>query len=197
MKTKDIRLDQLFEGEVGLLRSSALRAGGLSFRQINQMVETGQLEKLDRGLYRKPDSHYDERLDLSLRIPSGVFCLYSACMLHELSSFVPSEMHLAIPKKSRYVLPAYPPVVLYYWERVPQNIGISTFKLPEGEVLVYDAEKTVCDMFRFRRKVGPDLAGEVLRSYLRRPNRRLGTLMEYARQLRIERELSKVIALMI
>lgn len=197
MKTKDIRLDQLFEGESGILRSSALRAGGLSSRQINHMVKSGQLERLDRGIYRKPDSHYDERLDLSLRIPSGVFCLYSACMLHELSSFVPSEMHIAIPKKSRYVLPAYPPVVLYYWEKVPQSIGVSTVNLAAGEILVYDAEKTVCDMFRFRKKVGTDLAGEVLRSYLRRPNRRLGTLMDYARQLRIERELSDVIALMI
>ncbi len=169
-----------------VLKASSLIDAGLSFKQIRRLVEAGELEKLDRGLYRLQGQPYDERLELARRIPAGVFCLYSACFLHELSDFVPSEQHIAIPKKSRYVLPDYPPAKLYYWEEAPHQLGVTDYPVNGGHIRVYDPEKTVCDMFRLHTKTG-DLAVESLKNYLLRPGRNLAKLHEYARTLRVER----------
>ena len=74
-----------------------------------------------------------------------------ACFLHHLSDFVPSEQHLAVPKKSRAGLPACQTVF-------PGNdcfsIRVSDFHLEEGNIRVFDPEKTVCDLFRLRTKTG-------------------------------------------
>lgn len=181
----------------GLFKASDLTDAGLSFKQIRRLVETGVLEKLSRGIYHFPEYEYDERLEIALRIPSGVFCLYSACYLHGLSDFVPSEQHLAVPKKSRYVLPDYPPVKLYYWEKKAFELGLSHFQLPEGELRVYDPEKTVCDMFRLRNKVGMDIVKEVLKNYLQRTDRDLAKLHDYARKLRVGKILNRFLMILL
>lgn len=180
---------KLAEQYGSVLKASDLTDSGLSFKQIRRLVEVGELERLDWGLYRLPGQPYDERLELARPIPTGVFCLYSACFLHELSDFVSSEQHLAVPKKSRYVLADYPPVKLYYWEETPYQLGITDYPLDGGKVRVYDPEKTVCDLFRLHTKTG-DLAVEALKNYLLRPDRKLARLHEYARMLRVEKALA-------
>lgn len=197
MKIHYSHIAQIAETNGPLLKASDLTQAGFSFKQIRRLVEKGILEKLDRGIYRFSAQPYDERLEIAKRIPSGVFCMYSACHLHGLSDFVPSEQHLAIPKKSRYVLPEYPPVKLYYWEQAAHDLGVMDFQLPEGILRVYDPEKTVCDMFRLRSKAGLDIVKEVLKSYLQRPDRDLAKLHSYARQLRVEKVLNEFLMILI
>jgi predicted transcriptional regulator of viral defense system len=180
---------KLAEQYGSVLKAADLTDSGLSYKQIRRLVEVGELKKLDRGLYQLPGQPYDERLELARRIPAGVFCLYSACFLHELSDFMSSEQHLAVPKKSRYVLPEYPPVKLYYWEKTPHQLGITDYLLDGGKVQVYDPEKTVCDLFRLHSQTG-DLAVEALKKYLLRPDRKLAKLHEYARKLRVRNTLA-------
>lgn len=181
----------------GLFKAADLIAAGLSFKQIRQLVASGDLEKLGQGIYRATSHPYDERVEIARRIPNGVFCLYSACFLHQLSDFVPSEQHLAIPKKSRYVLPSYPPVKLYYWETTTFQLGIGDFPLDESSIRVYDPEKTVCDMLRLREKVGLDVVKEVVKNYLQGPARDLAKLHDYARELQIEKTLHQYLSILL
>ncbi len=197
MKLGQIPLALLAERYKGLAKAVDLTESGLSYKQIRLLVAAGVLEKVGRGMYRFPDHSYDERLEIARRIPIAVFCLYSACYLHELSDFVPSEQHIAVPKKSRFVLPDYPPVKLYYWEATAFETGITSLLLDEMPIRVYDPEKTVCDMFRLRSKTGMDMVKEVLTNYLNRPDRNLAQLHEYARQLRIEKQLTPILSLLI
>ena len=171
-----------------VLRVSDLLNFGLSFRQIRRLVESGQLVKVDKGIYRIPDQEYDERVALALRIPTGVFCMYSASFIHQLSNFVPSGQHLAVPKKSRYVVPDFTPVKLYFWEETPYKLGVIEHPLEGGTIRVYDPEKTVCDFFRLSSKTG-ELAIEVLKSYLQRPDRNISKLFNYAKKLRVQNSL--------
>lgn len=148
-------------------------------------------------MYRFPQHPYDERLEISKRIPTGVFCLYSACFLHGLSDFVPSEQHLAAPKKSRYVLPDYPPVKLYFWGEKAFHLGVMTFDFGVCSIKVYDPEKTVCDICRLRGKIGLDLLKEVLKNYLQRADRNMVKLHEYARQLRVDKTLNPYLTMLL
>lgn len=197
MKLSRTPLAQLAKRFKGLAKAADLTDAGLSYKQIRILTAAGALEKVGRGMYRFPDYPYDERLEIARRIPVGVFCLYSACYLHELSDFVPSEQHVAVPKKSRFVLPDYPPVKLYYWETKAFETGIAAFELDEMPIRVYDPEKTVCDMFRLRSKTGMDMVKEVITNYLKRPDRDLAKLHKYARQLRIEKQLTPVLSLLV
>lgn len=189
MKLNKNHIALLAEQRGGVFKAADLIETGLSFKQIRRLVTSGDLEKLGHGMYRLSTYSYDERLEIARRIPNGVFCLYSACFLHQLSDFVSSEQHLAVPKKSRYVLPTYPPVKLYYWDTVSYQLGIYDFPLDGGSIRVYDTEKTVCDMLRLRTKTG-EMVKEVLKNYLQRPNRDLAKLHDYARQLRVEKTLN-------
>ncbi len=196
MKLDKSHIAQLAGQHKGLLKAADLIESGLSFKQVRRLTASGDLEKLGRGMYRIPTHPYDERIEIARRIPNGVFCLYSACYLHQLSNFVPSEQHLAVPKKSRYVLPDYPPVKLYFWEANAFQFGISDFHLDEGNIRVYDPEKTVCDMFRLRSKTG-ELVKEVVKNYLQRPDRDIAKLHEYARQLRVGKILNQYLNILL
>lgn len=187
----------LSERYKGLFKAADLIEAGLSFKQIRHLVVIGTLEKLDRGMYRTAEYPYDERVEIARRIPNGVFCLFSACFLHHLSDIVPSEQHLAVPKKLRYVLPDYPPVKLYFWEETAFQLGISAFDLGESKIRVFDPEKTVCDMCRLRGKTGLDVLKEVVKNYLQRPDRDLAKLHDYARQLRVEKTLNQYLSILL
>jgi predicted transcriptional regulator of viral defense system len=180
----------------GLFKAEDLINEGLSYKQIRQLTKSGALEKLGRAMYRIPSFSYDERVELSRRIPNGVFCLYSACFIHQLSNFVPSEQHFAIPKKTRYELPVYPPIKLYYWQTPQFQLGITTVSINEGIIRVYDVEKTVCDMMRLRTKTG-EITTEILKNYIQRPNRNIAKLYEYARQLRVEKTLNNYLNILL
>lgn len=197
MRLNLANLDQLARQHNGLFRAGDLTTAGYSFRAIHELVNAGILEKVDRGVYRHAEHPYDERLLLAERIPKGVYCLYSACFLHQLSDFVASEQHLAVPKKSRYVLPEFPPVQLYYWETAAYEIGIMEFFLDHASIRTYDREKTVCDMFRLRSKIGMDIVKEVLKNYLQQPGRDLVKLHDYARKLRVEKPLNQFLSILL
>jgi predicted transcriptional regulator of viral defense system len=197
MKLKNIHIAELAERYKGILTAGDLTEAGLSFKQIRQLSESGDLEKIGRGIYRFPQNPYDERLEIARRIPNGVFCLYSASFLHGLSDFVPSEQHLAVPKKSRYVLPDYPPVKLYFWEETAFQTGVTFFDLGGSSIKIYDPEKTVCDMCRLRGKTGLDVFKEVVKNYLQRSDRDLAKLHSYARHLRVEKTLNQYLSVLL
>jgi len=197
MKLRNIHIAELAEQHKGVLKAADLTASGLSFKQIGQLSASGTLEKIGRGIYRFPQHPYDERLEIARRIPNGVFCLYSACFLHGLSDFVPSEQHLAVPKKSRYALPEYPPVKLYFWEEAAYQLGIAAFDLDGISIKIYDPEKTVCDICRLRGKIGLDVLKEAVKNYLHRPDRDLAKLHDYARQLRVEKILTSYLSILL
>jgi predicted transcriptional regulator of viral defense system len=196
MKLEKAYITQLAIQYKGLLKAEDLINAGLSYKQIRQLTNAGALEKLGRAMYHIPTFSYDERVELTRRIPNGVFCLYSACFIHQLSDFVPSEQHFAIPKKKRFALPKYPPVKLYYWETSNFQLGITTVDINEGIIRVYDIEKTVCDMLRLRLKTG-EIATEIIKNYLLRPNRNIAKLHEYARQLRVEKTLNNYLNILL
>lgn len=118
----------------------------------------------------------------------GVFCLFSAAAHHDLTTFVSSEYHLAVPKKYKVVLPEYPPIKLYYWEEAAYQTGITKVVIEGEMVAMYDAEKTVCDIIKYQKKVGMDTLKEVLNTYLRRKDRNIHKLSEYASILKSRRK---------
>lgn len=121
-----------------------------------------------------------------MAMPKAVICLTSALAFYELTTFVPTSVTFAIPRSDKPVKLAYPPNEPYYFSEEQYKSGIKHHEKKAGHVRIYSPEKTICDCFRFRNKLGEDLALEGLKEYLRRRNRDLNKLMKFAEVCRVK-----------
>lgn len=95
------------------------------------------------------------------------------------------------------LLPDYPPIKLYYWDKRFYETGIIETTYNGEQLKIYDIEKSVCDAIRYRNKVGIDITSEVLRDYLKRKDRNLDKLMKYAENMRIATVLNQYLTMML
>ncbi len=187
----------VFEAHGGVANASQLLEEGVTYYQLKELLATGQVVKLKRGLYRWTDVSVSEMEEVAQIVKKGVFCLFSAAAHHDLTTFVSSEYHLAVPKKYKVVLPEYPPIKLYYWEEAAYQTGIIKVEIEGEMVAMYDAEKTVCDIVKYQKKVGMDMLKEVLNTYLRRKDRNIDKLSKYASTLKIKEEVNSLLTLLV
>jgi hypothetical protein len=97
----------------------------------------------------------------------------------------------------KIIIPDYPPIRIYYWNKSFYEIGISEVEIGRLAVKMYDIERSVCDAVRYRNKIGTDVFGEILRNYVRRDNRNMDKLLKYASSLRISHVLNQLIQVMV
>jgi predicted transcriptional regulator of viral defense system len=134
------------------------------------MTAAGLLERAGRGLYRLPDAPLSERTNLAevaRRVPHGVICLLSALRFHGLTTQNPHEVWLAIDQKAWRPKLDYPPLRLVFMSGAALQQGIEEHEVDRVTVRVFSAAKTVADCFKFRNRVGTDVAVEALRDYAR------------------------------
>lgn len=168
--------------------SEALRAG-ISRKTLYAMLEAGAIERLSRGVYRLSSLDSLEAPDLvaaAARVPSGVICLISALAYHELTTQIPHAVDVAIKQGSRPPRVEYPPVNVYYFSGEAFTAGVDTVTMGGVDVRIYNAEKSIADLFKYRNKLGLDTALEALRTWHEQRSGSRDTLLEYARICRVE-----------
>jgi predicted transcriptional regulator of viral defense system len=171
----------------GYARQTELREHGFQSRDITKLYQEGILEKVQPGLYKLAESDITSGfVDVSKAIPNGVVALASALAYHELTTFNPSKIHLAIPNDDKPPKLYFPPVEFYYFRENQYNVGIQVSSIQGHQVKMYSKEKTVCDMFRYRNQLGEDLAFEGLRNYLELPEANLNELQKYMEICRVK-----------
>lgn len=157
-----------------------------TYMAIQRLVKKGVVDRMRRGVYYYSSNGGEVMIDVSKVIPSGVLCLYSAWFHYGLSVQIPQSYCIAIERSRKFVLPDYSPITLYYWKKEHHELGITKQTIEGFDVDIYDLEKCVCDAVKYRTKVGIDVCSEVIREYLRRKDRNIVRLMEYARKMRLE-----------
>jgi predicted transcriptional regulator of viral defense system len=175
---------------VGIARTRDLERAGISRTALRRLCERGSLERVGRGLYRLPGAPLTERQDLAeaaRRAPGGVVCLLSALRFHDLTTQNPFEVWLAIDRKAWRPRVTHPPLRLFYLSGRPLKEGVEVHVISGVSVRVFSAAKTVADCFKFRNKVGIDVAVEALREYRRAHPKRLDALWKFAEIDRVAR----------
>jgi len=155
---------------MGLARSRDLEQAGISRSQIGRLVQQGQIERVGRGLYKRPDaplSEHENLAEIARRVPGGVICLLSALRFHGLTTQNPFEVWLSIDRKAWRPRVKHPPLRLIYLSGPALTEGVEEHDVHGTPVRVFSAAKTVADCFKFRNKIGTDLAVEALREYRR------------------------------
>ena len=147
--------------------------------------------RLRNGIYVEISALANNIIDVERIVPHGVLCLYSAFAHYGLSTQVPSSTCIAIEAKRKVRLPDYPPIDLYFWKKENLEFGIIQKNISGYDVLITNIERTVCDAVKYRNKIGLDVCGEVIDSYLKKSNRNISLLHEYAQKLRVKNILTK------
>ena len=189
MNKKDERIHKVFKKHKGFARTKDILAAGIHTRNIKRIREKEQVVQVKRGLYRLADIPLISNqgfVDLARAVPGGVICLLSALSYYELTTFNPSVIAMAICRGSRKPKINYPPVEFYHFSKKQFEAGINKIKIKGHEIRIYNPEKTICDCFRYRNKLGLDIAKEGLSEYLKRKGRDLEKLLEYAEICRIK-----------
>ena len=179
-----------FSQSGGLLRTGAALRAGIHPRTLYDMRDEGVVEELSRGLYRLADLPALSNPDLvtvALKIPAGVVCLISALAYHEITTQLPHEVHVALPRGTEPPRLKHPPLRVFWFTGRSFTEGIETHKVDGIRIRVYSPEKTLADCFKYRNKIGLDTVLEALRLYRSRKRPNVDELMKFARVCRVEK----------
>lgn len=172
----------------GYARSKDIITEGIHPRDIRNLLAKELIIKVKNGLYRLAETQISNQsfIDIACAVPEGVICLLSALSFYELTTFNPSIISVAIHRKSWRPKIEYPPVEFYYFSTRQFEAGINEITINGHKIRIYCPEKTICDCFRYRNKLGIDTAKEGLSEYLKRKDRDLERLIEYAEICRVK-----------
>jgi len=173
----------------GLIRSRDLAAKGLPRVALTRLVRLGLLTRVGRGLYSLPDrpiSGLGNLAEVARKQPRAIVCLLSALRVHELTTQSPFEVWIAIANKARAPKMEYPPLRIVRFSGAALTEGIEQHTIDGVIVRVTDVARTVVDCFKFRNKIGLDVALEALRESWRDQRVSMDDLWHYAKLYRVD-----------
>lgn len=175
--------------ELGLARPIELEAHGVSRTQLGRLVREGLVERQSRGVYaasgHEPTAQHI-LAHVAKRVPNGVFCLLTALRFHGLTTQSPAEVWIALPEKARRPHLDYPRVRVARFSGPALTDGIERHRVEGVEIQVYSAQKTVADCFKYRNKLGVDVAIAALRAAIHSGKATSEEIVRAARLCRVQ-----------
>lgn len=164
------------------------------------LINKGDVEKAGRALYRLREAPALSNPDLvtaALKIPKGVVCLLSALAFHEATDEVPRYVDLAIPRGAHANKFDYPPIRFYRFAQEAWKAGIEQHKIDSYSIRVYGLAKTVADCFKFRNKIGLDVARNALKQAVTEKRVPPKEIMQYAKICRVDKIIKPILETLI
>lgn len=181
---------EIFSQRNGFLSTTEAISLGIQPRTLYEMRDSGLLVRESRGLYRLADGPTWSNPDLALvalRIPKGIICLISALNYHGLTTQIPHRVDIALPQNSEKPRLAYPPTRFIWLSPKSFSAGVEQYDLDGVTLHVYSVAKTITDCFKFRNKIGMDVALEALRGGRRSRRFSVDEILDFARINRVEK----------
>src|SRR5579863_4347212 len=191
-QTRDIETAlETFRRHGGVMKTSQALVRGIHPATLYSLVEEGQLMRLARGLYRLASTQEFSNPDLAVvaaKAPDAVVCLISALSFHGITTQVPRVVHLAVPR-GRYagLRMRTPPVTIYRFDAATFEQGIEVHRIDGVPIRIYNVARTIVDCFKYRNKLGLDVAVEALRFARVRMRISNREILPFAHLLRLER----------
>ena len=179
---------EIFRKRGGQLRMSEAIAHGITRYMLYSLRDKGVIEQVSRGIYRLaelPPISDPDLVTVSLRFPDTVICLISALAYHDITTQIPHAVSVAVARNSRTPSLDYPPIQAHRFSNKAYGSGIETHLIDGVPVKIYCPEKTLADCFKFRNKIGMDVALEALKLYKERKKFNPIELLDYAKICRV------------
>lgn len=188
-RDSDDRAIEAFREHAGLMQTKDALDLGIHPRTLYRLRDEGVVIQVSRGIYRLaslPPLSQPDIAAVALRVPRAVICLTSALAYHDVTSEIPHEVQIALPRRTKTPRLDFPPIRVFWFSGPALSEGIDVVEIDGVDVRIYDLPKTVVDCFRFRNKIGLDVAVAALNDAIKRKGVRPAELLRYARLCRIE-----------
>jgi predicted transcriptional regulator of viral defense system len=174
-----------------VLRAGDVARQGIHTSTLARLTKTGDLEKVGPGRYRlsrsTPTTEHHDLAVATAAVPRSVVCLISALQFHDIGTQLPAEVWIAVPRGARVPRVSAPPIRVVNVSTAVFDLGIEEHRIEGQPVRIYSLARTVADCFRFRNKVGLDVALEALTEAWRSKRLKLDELNRIAKKLRVQR----------
>lgn len=171
------------------MRTGEALEAGVHERTLYWMRDHGRLEAVSRGVFHLASAPFPEKLDIAVvmrRVPKAVLCLISALSYHEIGTQIPHAVQIALPRTVRPPHLDYPPVRVFNMSDAALSVGVEEYAMGETRIRVFGAAKTVADCFKYRNKIGLDVAIEALQEVVRKRAATPAQIMECAQVDRVQ-----------
>jgi len=197
---KDKKLSSYFKIKGGIASYSEIIDAGFNKIIIREALNSGEIQKLDRGLYAASNgitlSHPDF-VAVSKKAPKGIICLLSALAYYELTDEIPRYVDIAIPRGAHANLIKYPPVHFYHFSPKTWKPGVENIEIEGYNIKIYSIAKTIADSFKFRNKIGIDIVREAMKAALNNKGIRPNDIMGYAKICRVDKIIKPILETML
>ena len=173
---------------------------GIHSQQLSRLVAEGRLQRINRGQYRWPNHPVTEHYSLAVTakaLPNAVICLLTALSFHGIGTQLPADVWVAIDRRARRPRLAYPRLRVMRFGGPALTAGVEEHRIEGQIVKIYGVAKTLADVFKYRNKVGLDVALEALREAWRARRFTMDDLDRYARICRVHRVMGPYLELLV
>lgn len=192
----ETNLKTLFDDHGGVMKTSELKDAGYYYKKIQSLLEKGALLQIRRGYYRLADDELFSDIPIILILfPDGVICMESALDYYGYTDRTPSAWHLAVDFKStrtRFSID-YPIIKPHFIRSDRYPIGITSVTIDGRQMMIYDRERTICDLLFHKNKVDREVFNMAIQRYIEDPERITARLIKYAGQLHVEKKVREVL----
>ena len=192
------KIKNILEKNNGIIKTEDLKDENIARHYLKILQEEGEIIKLDRGIYARPDVWEDEMYILQAKYKKSIFSHETALFLHELTDRTPIYYRITIPNNYNPKNLKYENVKLNYSVNDLLKIGVVKVKTSYGNyVRCYDKEKTICDIIRNKENENIEIVTDALKMYVSRRDKDLQLLMKYAAVLKIEKKVREYMEILI
>ena len=177
-----------FVRQRGVVRSRDIERIGVSREYLRKLTMNGVVVRIGRGLYTLPNaepSAHRSLVEAARLVPHGVVCLLSALQFHQLTTQLPREVWLAMNRRAWKPVSGGPPLRIVKFSGSALTEGVKRHEIEGTPVPIYCPAKTVADCFKYRNKIGLDVALEALRDCWRERRCSMDDLWRYAKVCRV------------
>jgi predicted transcriptional regulator of viral defense system len=194
------KIKEVFYANHGYSSTGDISTAGIDRRYLRDLINEDTIEKIKQGLYRWKDVKFDveeELINVSKIIHHGVICLVSALAYYELTTYTPGEYTIAVRRNYNIKLPNYPPIKLYYFSDKYYVDGVEKIDINGNIIKIYNIEKTICDCLRYEDKISKDIIVESIKEYVKRRDKNISKLMNYATKAKVRDVIQKYIEVLV
>lgn len=177
--------EKLINKNNGIIYANKLDEYKIDRYILRDMVEKGYLERIMHGVYASPDKYISEFGFMAEKYKNGIFSHNTALYFYDLTDRTPFQLDMTFPSNNRIKNDL---LKVHYIKNENHKLGVTKLKLDDGlEISVYNMERTICDIIRDRNKIDPQIFNKALNEYVKRKEKNLTLLYEYAKKFKIDK----------
>ena len=190
------KLKSIFSQHNFVMTTAELMTEKIYYADIQQLLEKGMIEKVKRGYYHWVDDFSGSEIVIINRLfPDAVLCMETALFYYRYSDRNPPEWNITIDKNTsrQRTKMDYPFVKAYRIESTLLPIGETKGEIDSIEVRIYDRDRTICDVLRNMNKMDKEIFNKAIQNYVKDPKKNIPNLMQYAKELRVQKRVKDLI----